>query len=221
MIFAGLAWLVFVPGAVFAARFRNDVSGPPGTWMKIHKKVNTFASVLMAGGVATIVYWKVDRSLGLYSGTAHGNYGIAALVLLIMQMTGGFYRPGKVKQESPKLKKVVRCSWEIGHRVIAVGSFLVACIAVFEGFPVAKTFGMVGTDEMFVGCAIWLCVLAGIWLLRELFRPVEIQSNKGSATLTGENLAYDNPAYEAAPTRGGGLFADITGGGGGGNQRGC
>ncbi|CAH1442257.1 unnamed protein product [Lactuca virosa] len=148
-----LAWGMFLPGGVLAARYMKNFNGD--FWFKIHVYSQcsgltiTFLGILFAAAEV--------RGLHLHS--LHVKFGILTLILGFIQPINAYFRPKEAPDgEQPLRQRVV---WEYMH---GYAGKLAVCIGVISIFTGLKHLGDRYNAENVKGltCALVIWVLVGV-----------------------------------------------------------
>lgn len=187
-----VAWTILLPLGIFFARFRSDATG--FLWITAHKRATVLAGGFMLVAFVIIIAWVIDTGRGArFCSTVHGKVSVSALVLLLIQIVWAVYRPGKVSAESTAREKGIRKGWEIGHRVGAMLSVILALVACFTGLERMEEWGVDNMQRYQISLGIWIAAVVLVWLVREIIKARPLQSKQGSSNVTTQNPVYDAP----------------------------
>ncbi|KAI3737975.1 hypothetical protein L2E82_27993 [Cichorium intybus] len=159
-----LAWGMFLPGGVLAARYLKDVNGD--IWFKVHVYSQcsgltiTFLGLLFA----------VAELRGLHFHSVHVKFGIVTLILGCIQPINAYFRPKQAPAgEEPLRQRVV---WEYVHAYAGRFAVLVGVGAIFSGL---KHLGDRYHDENIKGLMFALV----IWILVGVVSVIYLEYGRG------------------------------------------
>ena len=168
--FMTLAWGVFIPIGVWAARYGKappgvcmvgetdgDGSASPsawarsvrwirseGRWFKIHRAC-TMVGVGFFGVGFVLMYHEVDTNGGAaHFKSTHAAFGAAAAVLGLAQPLNAYFRPAgatRMQIDASAGKSTKRVLWEMSHRITGSAGLLCSVFAVTSGFDRARVWG--------------------------------------------------------------------------------
>ncbi|KAI3696637.1 hypothetical protein L6452_29074 [Arctium lappa] len=120
-----LAWGMFFPGGILAARYMKHVNGD--VWFKIHVYSQcsgltiTFLGILFA----------VAELRGFHFGSLHVKFGVLTLLLGCIQPINAYLRPLKAPDDEEPLPQ--RIVWEYAHAYAGRFAVLLGIAAIFSG----------------------------------------------------------------------------------------
>ena len=168
-----LAWGVFAPFSVLAARFLKQLGGPNFYYAHL-----TLISVTLVCTLAAfvVIYIHTNRTFdpnrsSKHYGGLHSQIGLAVFILTFLQPASSmpFFRPKPAKPSEPPSRE--RFYWELVHKNLGRATLLLSFVAVGTGIPWLVHHGI---DSWRILLALWLgwCVvfLGGAGLTLEAFR---------------------------------------------------
>ncbi|GAB4854669.1 hypothetical protein Ancab_023252 [Ancistrocladus abbreviatus] len=120
-----LAWGILLPGGVLAARYLKHVKGDG--WYRIHVYLQYSGLCIILLGFL----FAVAELRGLYVGSLHVKFGLAAMFFACAQPVNASLRPKKPVNGEPTSPK--RLIWEYCHAVVGRCAILIGIAALITG----------------------------------------------------------------------------------------
>ncbi|XP_076911249.1 cytochrome b561, DM13 and DOMON domain-containing protein At5g54830-like [Bidens hawaiensis] len=179
-----LAWGMFLPGGILAARFTKHLPGD--IWFKVHVYLQYAGLVITFLGIL----FAVAELHGFYLGSLHVKFGFLTILMGCMQPVNAYFRPKKGGNENPSTKRVV---WEYIHTYVGRCSILVGIAALFTGL---KHLGERYDDENTLGLR-WALI---VWVLLGglTFLYLEYNKRRKQETVTHGSWVLGNSEDEDA-----------------------
>lgn len=138
------AWAYLAPFATVSARSKHSKLTPGKVWLYIHIVMQITALIVTAVGVSKAII-AIDDADGVDHFTGrHPWLGITVLVLVLVQVLMGTFRPHA--QAAGKDKTVARFIFEIAHRVVGVSVLILGAVTLYSGVKTA--FFLVHIDQV-------------------------------------------------------------------------
>jgi hypothetical protein len=103
-ILLAIAWGICLPIGIGASLLRNALGklswAPKDLWYSIHFYMNTFAVVLTIVGVSCAIA-ATQKNSDVHFGDKHPKTGLSILVLVIIQASAAYFKPGKPADSPP------------------------------------------------------------------------------------------------------------------------
>ncbi|GMH10876.1 hypothetical protein Nepgr_012717 [Nepenthes gracilis] len=120
-----LAWGIFLPGGVLAARYLKHVKGDG--WYRFHVYLQySGLSIVLLGFL-----FAVAELRGLYASSLHVKFGLSAIFLACAQPVNATLRPKK--PESGQACSLKRLIWEYSHAIVGRCAILVGMASLITG----------------------------------------------------------------------------------------
>eukprot|EP01134_Creolimax_fragrantissima_P007383 CFRG7383T1 len=168
-IFMSLAWLFFVPAAVFSSAFRPffaKISPNAGMWwFHYHRIFNTlglFLATVAFGFAFTLV------ADGLNFTEPHHIIGLTVMIIAWLQPLNAFVRP-HVPLEDQK-KPLLRTLWEVCHKGLGYSALILAVVNCGLGLDVAFA-----AEWLYIVYGVWVGLAVGTYII--LFVSVNFRSS--------------------------------------------
>ncbi|KAJ1414204.1 DOMON domain [Sesbania bispinosa] len=148
-----LAWGIFLPGGILAARYLKHLKGDG--WYKIHVylQYSGLALVLLA------LLFAIAELRGFHASSTHVKFGIATIILACIQPVNAYFRPPKqANGEQAPFKRVI---WEYVHIIIGRSAIVVGIASLFSGMKhLGFKYDLENVHELNWAMVIWFSVVA-------------------------------------------------------------
>lgn len=155
-----LAWGIFLPGGILAARYLKHVKGDGWYQFHVYLQYSGLAIVLLA------LLFAVAELRGFFISSLHVKFGIAAILCACVQPVNAYLRPKKPangEEASPK-----RHLWEYFHVIVGRGAIVVGIAALFTGMKhLGERYGGETVHGLSLALTVWFSIGALIVIYLE------------------------------------------------------
>ncbi|XVF78955.1 hypothetical protein PTKIN_Ptkin14bG0180100 [Pterospermum kingtungense] len=155
-----LAWGIFLPGGILAARYLKHVKGDGWFQFHVYLQYSGLAIVLLA------LLFAVAELRGFFISSLHVKFGISAILCACVQPVNAYLRPNKPangEEASPK-----RLLWEYLHVIVGRGAIVVGIAALFTGMKhLGERYGGETVHGLSLALTVWFSIGALIVIYLE------------------------------------------------------
>ncbi|KAL8244476.1 hypothetical protein R6Q59_010734 [Mikania micrantha] len=179
-----LAWGMFLPAGILAARYTKHLPGD--IWFKVHVYLQYSGLAITFFGLL----FAVAELRGFHLGSLHVKFGILTILMGCMQPINAYFRPKKPETENPSTKRVI---WEYIHTNIGRCSIFVGISALITGM---KHLGERYNDENTLGLTWALIVWVSLGALTVVY--LEFKKRRRQGIIPRSNWVLGNGEDEDA-----------------------